>query len=605
MSPVSCHRNSLTDPTVLSLSEDMNRAVVSSIWKGSGIPTAKAIMMGMGLVLSSTIAFQSVHAESVKYQDRDFPVDNIRVIEGTNVTIDVGGQSIFAARETAGRLIFKIYAQRPEFLERRNAFEGYGAWLAALSVKGEGDDAVLGVTQVLTSSELSARAKNRFYSELVGNPDGEKLLFDAVRRSDGANVEACGSLAFLSRPNQLALQNDRSPELSWLVVRCPQALVATARREIVEGDVSLGIATLKATSTIFAGKDQAADAAKVSLERITLVQDAMRSQDIARFDSALKVATFDGLLGDYFEKKQPDLVTEFSAQALRDHRPLTALQGLSLLDFGLRNNKHHELVSKALDEVGFQDRAGVEQQSVRTFLWSYATKDDDIRRKYISKLEDWVARLLEEGKPDEALALFISIKDIRLDPSPENDTLRGDIAEALLDIGYDRSADGLLAGVRTELPWLYRFRILLKRDILMFAMVALACLIVVRWILLIPRLVRAKSVERRIAIEAERRAAEAAERERYRAQFEGRSLTSGAFMDVDEYAAGLKKFKLRPNASLADIKNAYRNVVKRLHPDINPQVSQADTDTFIDLTKTYERLLILYEERERRSKPSS
>ena len=75
-------------------------------------------------------------------------------------------------------------------------------------------------------------------------------------------------------------------------------------------------------------------------------------------------------------------------------------------------------------------------------------------------------------------------------------------------------------------------------------------------------------------------------------------------MDVDEYAAGLKKFTLRPNASLADIKNAYRNVVKRLHPDINPQVSQEDTDTFIDLTKTYERLLILYEERERRSKPS-
>ncbi len=582
----------------------MNRSFVSSVRKGSGISAARALTIGMGLALSSTIALHVVHAESVEYQGRDFPVDSIRVIEGTNVAIDVGDQSIFAARETAGRLIFKIYARRPDFLERRNAFDGYGSWLAALSAKGEGDDATLGVTQVLISPELGTRDKNRFYSELVGNADGGNLLFDAVTLSGGGNGEVCGSLAFLSLPNQLALQKDSSPQLSWLVAKCPQVLVATARREMMAGDVSLGIATLKATSTIFAEKDPAADAAKVSLERVALVQDAIRSQDITKFDSALKVATFDGLLGEYFEKQQPELVTEFSDQALRDHRPLTALQGLSLLDFGLRNNKHHELVSKALDEVGFQDRAGVEQQSVRTLLWSYATKDDDIRRKYILKLEEWVSRLLAEGRPDEALALFNSIKDLRLDPAPKNDTLRGDIAEALIDMGYDQSADTLLTGVRTELPWLYRFRILMKRDILMFAMVALGCLVVLRWILLVPWIFRTKSAERRIAAEAERRAAEAAERERYRAQFEGRRLTSGAFMDVDEYAAGLKKFKLRPNASLADIKNAYRNVVKRLHPDINPQVSQEDTDTFIDLTKTYERLLILYEEREQRSKPS-
>jgi hypothetical protein len=310
----------------------MNRSVVSSVRKGSGISAARALTIAIGLALSLGFEIQTAYAESVEYQGRDFPVDTIRVIEGTNVAIDVGGQSIFAARETAGRLIFKIYAQRPEFLERRNAFKGYGSWLAALSAKGEGDDAVLGVTQVLISSELAPGDKNRFYSELVGNSVGERLLFDAVKLSGGGNGEVCGSLAFLSLPNQFALQKDSSPELSWLVAKCPQALVATARREMMEGDVSLGTATLEATSAIFAGKDQAADAATVSLERIAVVQDALRSQDIALFDSALKVATFDGLLGEYFEKKQSELVTEFSGQALREHRALTALQGLSLLD---------------------------------------------------------------------------------------------------------------------------------------------------------------------------------------------------------------------------------------------------------------------------------
>jgi DnaJ-class molecular chaperone len=75
-------------------------------------------------------------------------------------------------------------------------------------------------------------------------------------------------------------------------------------------------------------------------------------------------------------------------------------------------------------------------------------------------------------------------------------------------------------------------------------------------------------------------------------------------MDVDEYAASLKKFHLHTSASLADIKNAYRNVVKTLHPDINPRATKEDTDTFIDLTKTYERILVLHAEREHRAKPS-
>jgi DnaJ-class molecular chaperone len=75
-------------------------------------------------------------------------------------------------------------------------------------------------------------------------------------------------------------------------------------------------------------------------------------------------------------------------------------------------------------------------------------------------------------------------------------------------------------------------------------------------------------------------------------------------MDVDEYAAGLKKFHLHPTASLADIKNAYRHVVKTLHPDINRRATKEDTDTFIDLTKTYERLLVLHAEREQRANSS-
>jgi hypothetical protein len=135
-------------------------------------------------------------------------------------------------------------------------------------------------------------------------------------------------------------------------------------------------------------------------------------------------------------------------------------------------------------------------------------------------------------------------------------------------------------------------------------MVALGGVVILRWAIMFLGEMRRRNAARRIAREAERRAAEAAERERYHSQFAEESLRADGFMDVDEYAAGLKKFHLHPGASLANIKNAYRHVVKTLHPDINPRATKADTDIFIDLTKTYERILILHAEREQRAKPS-
>jgi hypothetical protein len=133
-------------------------------------------------------------------------------------------------------------------------------------------------------------------------------------------------------------------------------------------------------------------------------------------------------------------------------------------------------------------------------------------------------------------------------------------------------------------------------------MVALGCVVILRWKLMLLDMLRRMNRARRIAQEAEIRAAEAAERERSHSQGSYDALRGDGFMDVDEYAANLKKFHLHTKASLADIKNAYRHVVKTLHPDVNPHATKADTDTFIDLTTAYERLLVLHAEREQRSK---
>jgi preprotein translocase subunit Sec63 len=64
--------------------------------------------------------------------------------------------------------------------------------------------------------------------------------------------------------------------------------------------------------------------------------------------------------------------------------------------------------------------------------------------------------------------------------------------------------------------------------------------------------------------------------------------------DYHEYVNCLKVFGLRPGADLAAIKNAYRNAVKEYHPDRNRNAQEMAAEVFIEMTRTYERLIELH-----------
>lgn len=575
----------------------MKKALSSSqLTSRSTITKIVAVCAAISAIAAHTL--QESSAESVEYAGREFKVYNLKEIDAESLELEVDGQPLLTSRTTAGRATFRIYAQKPELLELEGDLLGYGSWVATLPANGDNEGAVFAVERMVSSRSIDPRKKIRFYSGLVRNVDGERSLFEVLSSMNRGDRVACSALAFLSPTGQTNLRN-RAYE--WIAMSCPQALVELAQRLMMEGDRSSGIALLRAT-TVFSGDGEVGDAARTSLERSETLEKALQSQDPAQLDSALKVASFDALLSDYFERARPSLITEFSAQALREGRPVIALRGLSLLDFSTRNDGHHELLSKALGRLTFEDRGVFAVRGVRSLIWSFATRDEVVRRQYLEMLEGWIHRCLDDDKPSGALNLFDLLKELRLDPSVENDALRGEIAEGFVDDGDEMSAESVLVGLRTELPWFYRFRLLLKRDIYMLIMVALGGIVILRWTVMFLGEMRKRNAARGIAQEAERRAAQAAER--YHSQFAAESLRADGFMDVDEYAASLKKFHLHPGASLADIKNAYRHAVKTLHPDINPRATNEDTDIFIDLTKTYERLLVLYAEREQRAKPS-
>jgi hypothetical protein len=139
-------------------------------------------------------------------------------------------------------------------------------------------------------------------------------------------------------------------------------------------------------------------------------------------------------------------------------------------------------------------------------------------------------------------------------------------------------------------------------------MVLLGLLVVVRWFLKLGGAIRRGPSTRRSS-KADITTSDRREATRKGKDTEGRSsrisgaaLSKQIYKELDEYRNCLSRLSLQPGASLSDIKNAYRHIVKELHPDKNPKAAKEDTDRFIELTKTYERLLVLHEEREK--KPS-
>lgn len=566
----------------------------------AGIHASRTVLLCASFAVTFSESIRSSFADSVEYAGRSFHVDSLRDLDGGNVAVEVEGQTLFASRAAVGRAVFKIYAQKPQLLERQGGFQGYGSWLGTLPSPDDTEVAELAVERVVASPDIELSRKLGFYSELVASAHGEKVLLRAASSIGPGGKVACSALGFLTAHDLRALK-DKGQD--WLATTCPLALVEMAQQRMMDGDLTSGISMLRAAA-VLSRDGGVGDAARTSLDRLDALEKALQSGDPSKLDSALKVGSFDALLSRYFEKRRPEVIAQLSSRAVEEKKPIIALQALSLLDFSKRNNSHHELVSQALAELTFEDRDVLSMNGVRVALSSYAAKDAVVRERYLSMLQQWITRSLDENNPAEAFNLFEVLKDVRLDPSAENDSLRGAIAECFVDNGDERSADRVLGGLRRELPWIYRFRLLLKRDIYMLIMVALGCVVILRWKLMFLGVLRRMNRASRIAREAERRAAEAAERERYHSQFADDALRADGFMDVDEYAASLKKFRLSATVSLAEIKNAYRHIVKTLHPDLNPSASKEDTDKFIELTRAYERLLVLHAEREQRSKPS-
>lgn len=577
-----------------------------SILTASG-RVSRHVTRGVAFILLCSIAIPGkALAESVNFQGRAFEVDKLELLPGDQATVRVQGQTFLTSAQTVGKKVFRIYAEKPELLPTQSIDFAYGSFVASLALHGAQDDALAAIQGMLVAQGISEQAQLAFFPGVASQEGGGDLLLTSLRRMGVQRDErpaACIALPSLSARNITEARQLLSSDLRWVARECPRRLVHVAQRALLRGDRDQGALILSCIGSLFGGDSEIAQAAATSSDRLQVVREAVTSGDAEQFESALRGASFDPLIREYYENYQGEFVAEFSERALSKEQSAAALRGLSLLDFAYRTDRHHELTLRAIRSLRFNDSTVLAKDSVRKMLWAYAAKDQSIKDEYIELLRSRVLQALQAQDPTQGALYFDLLQEVRADPSFDNDELRGLLAEGFVDRGDVQAAETMLHGVRTAIPWIVRFRLLLKLDRYVLLMIFLGGVVVARWMfkaLLASNSRQNPSTENNRREEPESTTGSKKSGSGKKFKEVDSSLKQSTYKGLDEYRDLLAKFYLKPDASLADIKNAYRATVKALHPDINPNATKEETSRFIELTKTYERIIVLFEERAKR-----
>ena len=561
-----------------------------------------------GALVSISIPLNSL-AQSVSYFGRDFTVDKLEQVDGDQLSIEVDKRSFLVRSSNAGRRVFQIYAGKPELFSPETLNTAYGSFIASLAAEGDEESAAMAIRGVLSSQHMTDEQKDSVFAGIVASPEGEVTLRTEILDAQGeARRGSCLALRSLDRDDRSTIKKLLTSDAQWIVQQCPRILIASAQAFLRSGDRTSGASMFEFVGDFFAGSESGiAQAATTSYERLKSLQRAIDSGTGDQFESEVRVASFDALLGECYQELKSKLVIEFCERSLIQQQPIAVVQAMTLVDFSQRNSKHHELLVRAVGGLRCQELGILQGAAIKKMLLAYASKDEAVKQRYLSLLSSCIEESAQSDDASRGMAYVVLLTEVRPDPCTDNDILRSALAESFFDRGDIAGAYKVLGGVGTELPWVYRFRLLLKSDAYVLGMVLLGLLVVVRWILMLGGVAQRSFVARSSASSDRARVQQrdtnnqGESEDSRRAQFFDSSLKKQMYRGLDEYRDCLSTLQLEPGASVADIKNAYRHLVKALHPDMNPHAAKEDTNKFIELTKTYERLLALHEAREKGS----
>ena len=533
--------------------------------------------------------------EIVKYGIR-FPVDEIQPIDEKSVQIALFGDSRIIAVDEVESFVLEQYfsAGTVGHLEKSQVISFVQASVQEKDIAS----AAQGLSALVQHPQVTQLEVVEFVSAM---PETEIIfqLFQAMLRTVDVLREmpdVLGAMVY-----QVALK-----DIDWLktegvrtVYLYSGAVKGYFKAQFYRDLANVNLNKIAAAQEAFAGLFGTEDTEYRSLNSVFIKLrqgiTALERLDPEGMLSMLDLAQTNETLRQILPPVIVQTVHRTAQAALTNGNAGKALTLLSWIDFDWRTPTTHALVVEALSKLEVEQASNIIGTRIEKFLAFLSGKDPLVRDAYADFLEQDLRSKVARGHFGQVQTHFDRLRLIRPDPNRKNDELRVDCAVRLFDSGYRGAAAELYHSIQTRISlsaWFQLFRRGLVVDLVVFACGVLIPILLILWLILrrIPAARNNEDEEIDALIDEEFLHAEEIDDEQpVFATFVGRSRDP-VFLS---YEKQLRKFKLKPDANLREIKQAYRQAIKEVHPDINPNIDEKGREHFLDLTNAYERILKL------------
>ena len=301
-----------------------------------------------------------------------------------------------------------------------------------------------------------------------------------------------------------------------------------------------------------------------------------------------EIANQDESIKKYFGPLFSDAVVTRIESMLEKNEGDHALLMLAQLDWSKRTPKIHQLTSQAIQKLSLTSAEIFQQPIVKDYLQFICGKDPEVREQLIKYLES--AIFLNRASVEINDQYFVVLSLVRPDPNPLNDQIRISMMKSLLSMGNYQTSSHYEASL-TSIGVLDKIRLSIAQLRGVSILKAFIPIIVLLVVLLVPYLfLRNRKVKEGGSSSEVYYSEDVDEDRRVFVTARGGNLDNGGY--PYEYVSAMHDLGLPAEASLKEIKTAFRNKMKGIHPD-KLEKNAGVSEEFIHIKEVYEKILIL------------
>ena len=475
-------------------------------------------------------------ADSVSYQGIALPVTSLGKLGHGQVAVAVFNQAALVSESQVGRRVVLLYTSSGRLHDL--SLQSIGELLVAASADGDGQLTAALLTALLRDPIILHADVVKIVQQMTATELGRRSLVEALREVvPQSTTDRVCPIIFQLNVQELESLVLQGRELLEPLVRCRSYGFDLAAQDFTQGRIEPGTQRVQQVVALMQGDASERVELLAWLSSVSMVRKSEAALDNKTFEQHLEILRVAPLTARLAPSITKQLALAFAERALAQGQANLTLRIISNLNFNERTTKHHELLLRALDLQPAAVMQSMAEPTIKTALLLYASKDEQIAAKIAPLL---YAQAELSQRPAESILLRIK--------------------RALVPIS-------LASGVLLLLLFIF---------------------------------IRQRRQSRQRQEHSRAQALHSEDPNRYEAELAPKQpRAQGAGVEVRlsaEYLEVLKFFNLNPQVSIAEIKLAYRQAVKAVHPDLNQGAPADTTEEFICITQRYERLLELHEQ---------